>query len=151
MAYQATGYNPEQVPAGKFLDHMGKNRVNVIESDLVHLDHSGETPASAFSALGDPVSFGTGGIGVIVGGESSTAETDNVVVQTDGVVHLSVVASDNVGTAAINIGDLVFIQANGTVSVDIVTAGNKRFGVALNDLAGSATGAPCAVKLSQNV
>jgi len=108
MAYQEQGYNNANVSVGKFHQETG-HRVEILESLLVHTDHSGETPASAFSKAGDPVSFGEDGVGVVVGADA-ISETDFTIVQRLGVANLPVLGADGAGSAAIAVGDRVFID-----------------------------------------
>ena len=128
MPYQASGYNNASVAEGKFHQE-DDHRVEVVESNLVHPVNS-----PVMSNNGDTVSFGTHGTGVRVGADS-TAETDRVVIQTRGIVNISVDGDDG-SPLAIDVGDPVFIGAAGFVDG---TVAGILFGIALEPVASGAT------------
>jgi len=134
MSYEATGYNPDNLSAGMFFDTFGHGQkvVNVVESALVHPTHTPD-----LSNIGDPVSFGDTGVGTVIGNGNSVLETDNVLVAVDGIVNILVEGHDGTNPAAIAIGDVVFLQTDGTIDVD---TGGKRFGISMRVVASSATG-----------
>jgi hypothetical protein len=103
------------------------------ESDLIHPAHT-----DGFVDKGDPVNVG-GIVGIALG--SATASTDAIAVETEGIWYLNVVASDDAGTSAVNIGDDIYIST-GVLSKK---ASGTFFGKALGALSGSATAALVAV------
>jgi predicted RecA/RadA family phage recombinase len=118
-------------------DHDGRY-MTFMESDLVH-------PARSSNMVnkGDPVNCGN-----IVGVAQKTAiaATDLIPVDTEGIWYLNVVASDDAGTSAVTLGDILYINT-GVVSKK---ASGTVFGKALGALTGSATAAICAVKVHQD-
>lgn len=148
MAYKATKYNVDDVGLGKFLDDFGHgpNKIDIVESLLVHTDHSGDSEPSDFSKRGDMVSFGARSTGVVVTGRNSTAETDTVVVQIEGIAVLLVEAHDGTNPDAITIGDPVYLQPDGTI--DTNSGAGLLCGVSMTVLAGGAAGVRCAVRLT---
>jgi hypothetical protein len=117
------------------------NRLNLLESDMA--------APTALAARGEPfVIAGTGGqiVGVVL--RSAAASTDYIPCATSGVWCLNVVASDDGGTSAVVVGDMIYIHSTTAVlSKDSVTG--VAFGRALTPLSASATAAKCAVMVGQ--
>jgi|WetSurMetagenome_2_1015567.scaffolds.fasta_scaffold51677_4 hypothetical protein len=127
--YPATGRTAGEEGSGTFEGRY----LSFVESDLVHPTHT-----DGFVDKGDPVNAGSI-VGVALG--SATASTDVIAVETEGIWYLNVVASDDAGTSAVNVGDDICIAA-GVLSKK---ASGTHFGKALGTLAGSATAALVAV------
>jgi hypothetical protein len=107
------------------------------ESYLNHPTH-----ADGFVDGGDPVTFGTVNdrFGVGVAFSDAAAATDVIALDTEGIWALSVVAVDDAGNAAVNIGDVIFINGTTCVLSKIRNqATNIPFGYALDTVASGAT------------
>lgn len=129
-------YDPTGKVAGDECTSTGRGRhVTYPESYLTHPYH-----ADGFVDKGDPCNAGdVVGVAFI----NAAAATDLVAIDTEGVWFLSVVASDDLGTAAVAIGDRLYINT-GVVSK---RSSGIPFGKAQSVLSGSATAAVCAVQV----
>lgn len=118
-------YDPNR-EAGEEVSSTGEGRhVYVQEILLVHVDNG-----DGLVDKGQPVAFFEG-VGVALKSASSTSE--NVPIDTEGIWRVSVVA-----TAAINVGQSLFINTDGIVT-DSPVDGQAVFGYALQQIAGAGT------------
>lgn len=95
--------------------------------------------ANATVASGDPVAVGQIPGVALDTADDTVANDGECTVQFDGVFDLEVVGTSDDGTtgAAIGIGDVVYIDTDGTLNVD--TSNGIRFGYALEAVASGAT------------
>lgn len=95
--------------------------------------------ANATVASGDPVAVGQIPGVALDDADDTVAASGECTVQFDGVFDLEVVGTSDDGTtgAAIAIGDVVYIDTDGTLNVD--TSNGIRFGYALEAVASGAT------------
>lgn len=98
-------------------------------------------PGAAVAAY-DPVTFGTVadgyGVGVALGDE--VAATDLIAIDTEGIWNLSVVATDDEGNSAIEIGDVIYINRTTCILSKISSdTTNLVFGYAMDTLAEGST------------
>lgn len=95
--------------------------------------------ANATVASGDPVAVGQIPGVALDTADDTVAASGECTVQFDGVFDLEVVGTSDDGTtgAAIGIGDVVYIDTDGTLNVD--TSNGIRFGYALEAVASGAT------------
>lgn len=95
--------------------------------------------ANATVASGDPVAVGQIPGVALDTADDTVAASGECTVQFDGVFDLEVVGTSDDGTtgAAIAIGDVVYIDTDGTLNVD--TSNGIRFGYALEAVASGAT------------
>lgn len=118
-------YNP-YAQAGEEISSTGEGRhIYVQEVVLVHTD-----PGDGLVDKGQPVAFFEG-VGIALKSASSTSE--NVPIDTEGIWRVSVVA-----TAAITVGQSLFINTSGVVT-DSPVDGQAIFGYALQQIAGAGT------------
>lgn len=95
--------------------------------------------ANATVASGDPVAVGQIPGVALDTADDTVANDGECTVQFDGVFDLEVVGTSDDGTtgAAIGIGDVVYIDTDGSLNVD--TSNGIRFGYALEAVASGAT------------
>jgi len=102
-------YNP-YASAGEEVSSTGEGRhVYVQEVVLIHAD-----PGDGLVDKGQPVAFWDG-VGVAL--KSATSTSDNIPIDTEGIWRLSVVA-----TAAVNVGQALYITEGGLVTDDPTNA-----------------------------
>ncbi len=144
MNYSATGYPAYTATVGKkvqgSVEPGSDERFKVAESLITHPTHT-----DGLVDAGDACYVG-GIVGVAQ--DSAAASTDEVTIDTCGVYCLNVLASDDAGTSAVAIGNLLYIGTDGVVSKK---ASGKAFGYAVSTLSASATAAACAVMLMPSV
>lgn len=95
--------------------------------------------ANATVASGDPVAVGQLPGVALTDGDDTVANGGEATVQFDGVFDLEVVGTSDDGTtgAAIGVGDIVYIDTDGTLNVDATNG--IRFGYALEAVSSGAT------------
>jgi hypothetical protein len=107
--------------------------VTLLESLLTHPTH-----ADGFVDKGDPIVCGDI-VGVSM--NSADAATDYVVIDTEGIWNLSVVATNDAGNSQVDIGELLYINTStGVLSLINNTATQRPFGRAMCVLATGTTG-----------
>lgn len=126
--------------AGTQVSSTGEGRhLRLLDSTLTHPSHS-----DAFTDKGDPVVVATGDI-VGVAFNSSTAATDYVNIDTEGIWNLSVTGTHSDGTAdgannAVVIGDFLYINiSDGTITKEHDPVTHKFFGFALGPVSAGST------------
>lgn len=132
-------HNPYYDPyrsAGEEISSTGEGRhIQILESDLVHPDHTDPVTGANLVQKGDPVAFWDG-VGVAL--RTASAATDVITVDTEGVWRLSVTNTGVNNFVNIVVGQVVFITPAGVITDDWVTA-FAIFGYALQPITGVGT------------
>jgi len=115
---------------------MSTNRIHAQGTQFIAAPDLAEL---ATVSSGDPVAIGQIPAVALTDASDTVANGGTCTVQTDGVFDLSVHGTSDDGTtgAAIGVGDIVYIDTDGTINVD-ATAG-IRFGYALEPVVSAAT------------
>ena len=126
--------NAYEAVAGRQISSTLEGRhVNIEESSLIHPAH-----ADGLVDKGDPVAFWDG-VGVAL--KSATAATDSIPVETEGIWRLSVTNTGVNAFGDITVGQVLFIDASGTI-FDEWSTSFAIFGLALEPIADPGQGAP---------
>jgi len=118
-------YDPHREAGEEISSTLEGRHVYVQEILLVHVDNG-----DGLVDKGQPVAFFEG-VGIAL--KSATSTSENVPIDTEGIWRVSVVA-----TAAINVGQSLFINTSGVVT-DSPVDGQAVFGYALQQIAGAGT------------
>ena len=118
-------YDPNAVAGAEISSTYEGRHIYVQEVVLIHAD-----PGDGLVDKGQPVAFWDG-VGIAL--KSATSTSENIPIDTEGIWRLSVVA-----TAAIVIGQSLYIDANGMVTDDPTNAWAV-IGYALQTIAGAGT------------
>lgn len=126
--------NPYEAVAGREVSSTSEGRhVNVEEVNLIHPTH-----ADGLVDKGDPVAFWDG-VGVAL--KSASAVTDSIPIDTEGIWRLSVTNTGVNTFGDITVGQVLFIDAGGTI-FDEWSTSFAIFGLALEPIADPGMGAP---------
>ena len=143
MPTQDFGLYPDGLTAGTQVSSTDEGRyITLYESEIVHPNHG-----TGFPVKGDPIVYGTvagnHGVGVIVaitGIIGAPAVTDLIVIDTEGLWNLSVVATDDAGASLVTGGDLLYVNTTTCVISKISNQATQiPFGLAMGQVAAGAT------------
>ena len=122
--------------AGEEISSTSEGRhVLVLESDMVHPDHTDPVTGANLVRKGDPVAL-FDGVGVAL--KTAESASDIIPVDTEGVWRLSVTNTGANNFVNIVPGQVLFIMANGIITDDWVTS-YAIFGYALQPITGVGT------------